>query len=122
VAPPPADITRSSLAGIAFLAAADAAYNAYGATNSSPQTTELFAADREVTLMKWVHLGGGQALLLTAIGAWLTRSVWPLVGGGMVIAMMHASYLHACRAGKRGPGLAGAAVPTPASRGRYQFA
>ena len=41
---------------------ADLAYTLYGATNSSPQTTELFAADRAKTLSKYVYLGHAQAL------------------------------------------------------------
>lgn len=94
---------RRALAGIAFLAAADAAYNAYGATNSSPQTTELFAGEREQTLMKWVRLGGAQALGLTLIATWISRSLWPLIGGALVTAIMHTMYRHAAAAGRYAP-------------------
>jgi len=45
---------------VLFGVAADLVYNVFSATNSSPQTTELFAADRAATLWKYVKLGGVQ--------------------------------------------------------------
>ena len=47
---------------------ADLAFNIYSATNSSPQTTELFAGDRADTLMKWVWVGGGAVLVFGGPG------------------------------------------------------
>jgi hypothetical protein len=102
MAPPPANNNnRRALAGIAFLAACDAAYNAYGATNSSPQTTQLFAGERETTLMKWVWMGGAQAIGLTVFASWISRSLWPLIGGAAVTAIMHSMYRHAVKCGKK---------------------
>ena len=55
-----------ALLGIGFASLfgiyADLAMNIASATNSSPQTTELFAGSRKTTLWKWVKIGGGVAL------------------------------------------------------------
>jgi hypothetical protein len=95
------------LAALLFGAYADLAYNTYSATNSSPQTTELFAGDREETLWKYVRLGDLQVaglsgfgfLVLTASGQRGLRW-WPIIGGGVVMVAMHAMYAHALKAGQ----------------------
>jgi hypothetical protein len=79
-------------------------YDIVAAACSSPQTTEINAASRADTLMKWVYLGLAQAALYTAIGMWLQRSegksVWPpLLGAGLGGGLMYASYVHAKAAG-----------------------
>jgi hypothetical protein len=79
-------------------------YDIVAAACSSPQTTEINAASRAETLMKWVYLGLGQAALYTGIGMWLQheegKSVWPpLIGAGLGGGLMYASYVHARRAG-----------------------
>jgi hypothetical protein len=88
-----------ALDAIAFGVAADLVYNVYSATNSSPQTTELFAGDRSATLWKYVRLGAGQSVILIAIMAYRGRSVWPVIGGGMAGVFMHLMYSHALKAG-----------------------
>lgn len=82
---------------------ADLAYNTYSATNSSPQTTELFAGERGETLMKYVYLGHLQALSIGIFGSLLSRKLWPLVGTVTVGVIMHAMYVHALEAGKDKP-------------------
>jgi len=93
---------------IAFGVAADLTYTVFGATNSSPQTTELFASDRAGTLMKYVKLGALQAAVLIGVmafragsngGGW-ARAFWPAAGGVLTGAMMWAMYAHALEAGK----------------------
>ncbi len=96
-----ADTSRRMLAGSLFLLGVDAAYNVYGGTNSSPQTTELFAAEREHTLMKYVRIGGIKVFLYTIIASVISRSWWPLIGGAMVAAIMHTLYRHAAKCGKQ---------------------
>jgi hypothetical protein len=88
---------------IAFGVAADLVYNVFSATNSSPQTTELFAGDRAATLMKYVRLGGLQSAILVGIMAVRGRSVWPIIGGGLAGAMMWMMYNHALAAGQNKP-------------------
>lgn len=84
-------------------------YDVIAAACSSPQTTEINAAARSETLMKWVYLGMAQVALFAGIGVVLQRAqgqpVWPpllgcLLGGGL----MYASYVHARKAGLENPG------------------
>ncbi len=86
---------------------ADLAYNTYSATNSSPQTTELFAKDRKATLMKYVYLGDLQVAALSGFGFLVLSATgqkglrwWPVIGGGVVAAVMHGMYIHAVKAGQ----------------------
>lgn len=97
----PADL-MGPVAAISFGVYADMAYNCYSATNSSPQTTELFAADRSDTLWKYVLLGHGQALALGVFGSVVARSWWPISGSITVGIIMHAMYRHALKAGGAG--------------------
>jgi hypothetical protein len=99
---------------IAFGVACDLTYTVFGATNSSPQTTELFASQRAGTLWKYVRLGGLQAAVLIGVmaaraaagGGGMARAFWPAFGGVLTGAMMFALYAHAMAAG--------AGVPAPA--------
>jgi hypothetical protein len=81
-------------------------YEIIAAACSSPQTTEINAATRAGTLMKWVHLGVGQAALFIAIAAVIDRKHRPaIIGGGATAAvLMYAQYAHAKQAGLRNPG------------------
>jgi hypothetical protein len=99
----PAGFVPNAARAVAFGVYADLAYNAFSATNSSPQTTELFAADRETTLWKYVRMGDVQVVALGAFGAFLDRSPWPLIGVGSVAVVMHLMYRHALTAGKGQP-------------------
>lgn len=94
-------VIRSASAAVSFGVYADLAYNLYSATNSSPQTTELFAGEREVTLWKYVVIGHVQAVALGIFGSVLDRSLWPLFGTISIGAVMHGMYKHAVGAGKK---------------------
>ncbi len=76
------------------------ALDVFSTLNSSPQTTELFANDREDSLMHWVVIGSGVALAGGAYGAVLSKTAWPLIGAAIVTAGMYAAYIHAVRRGK----------------------
>lgn len=78
---------------------ADLAYNTYSATNSSPQTTELFAGDRSKTLWKYVVIGDVQVIGLGLFGSVISKSGWPLFGAVAVGLVMHGMYAHALKAG-----------------------
>jgi hypothetical protein len=75
----------------------------YGITSavcSSPQTTDINAAARADTLMKWVRLAMAQAALFTLIGVKLDKRRWPpLLGGGLAMAMLWAQYVYAKKSG-----------------------
>lgn len=92
-------IAGATAAGL-FGIYADLAYNAYSATNSSPQTTELFAGEREETLWKYVLVGHMQAIAIGVFGSLLSRKAWPLIGVATVAVVMHGMYSHAVKAGK----------------------
>lgn len=77
-------------------------YDVISATNSSPQTTEINAAARAPTLMKWVKIGLLQGLLFVLIGvlAEPPGKKWrPLVGGGVASVLLWFQYVHARDAG-----------------------
>lgn len=75
-------------------------YDVISATNSSPQTTEINAAARADTLMKWVKLGLAQAALFAAIGIAVDDEHWPpALGAGLAGVMLWLQYEHAKDAG-----------------------
>lgn len=94
-------------AGALFGIFADLAFNAYGFSNSSPQTTELFAADRAETLWKYVKAGHGIAFGYGAIGSIMEQSLAPIAGAVSVIIVAHSLYAHALYAGQKKAGQAG---------------
>lgn len=99
----PADMNTgmSGSDGIAFLVAAGIVYEIIAAACSSPQTTEINAKQRSETLMKWVHLGIGQAAIFIAVAAFIDRKHrLAIIGGGVTAAaLMYAQYVHARNAG-----------------------
>lgn len=98
--------TRRAIAGLLFLEGVGQGYNVISATNSSPQTTEVFGDERRRrSLMKWVGIGLGQLFAFMALASIIARSWWPLIGGGMVAGVMGWSYRHASRCAERQHGL-----------------
>ena len=80
-------------------------YDVISATNSSPQTTEINAAARAGTLMKWVNLGLLQAAGFIAVGVYLHPKRWPpLVGGGLAGILLYCQYVYAKNQGLKSPG------------------
>lgn len=77
-------------------------YDVISATNSSPQTTEINAAARSETLMKWVKIGLAQAVLFVLIMmlAEPPGKRWrPLLGGGLAAILLWVQYVHAKNSG-----------------------
>lgn len=102
-------VVRSEADAAVIGVSAAVVYDVISATNSSPQTTEINAAARADTLMKWVWLGIAQAALFVGIMvlAEPPGKKWrPMVGGGLAIVLLLAQYLHAKKAGLEngGPG------------------
>ena len=102
-------INGNETKGLAFLASAGIVYAVIASACSSPQTTELNAAARSETLMKWVNLGVGQAALLLVIAAIFDReNRVPIITGGVLAAvLMYWSYIHAKESGLRNVHLPG---------------
>lgn len=90
-------------AAILFGIYATLALDTFSTLNSSPQTTELFAGDREDSLMHWVLIGDAVALGGGIAGSILDQSLWPLVGAAVIMMMMHAFYRHAVKRGQGKP-------------------
>lgn len=97
-----AKVTRQH-AAIAFGVYATLALDAFGSVTSSPQTTELFARDREGTLMKYVYLADIVGLGIGAGASLLDETPWPFVGTAVVCGFMHYLYTHAAKVGKSQP-------------------
>ena len=90
--------TDAAVVGVA----AAVVYDVISATNSSPQTTEINAAARADTLMKWVKIGLAQAVLFIVIMTIAEPSgkKWrPLIGGGLAAVLLWVQYVHAKNAG-----------------------
>lgn len=87
--------------GVAFLVSAGIVYEIIAAACSSPQTAEINAAARADTLMKWVHLGVGQAALFVVIAATIDRKHRAaIIAGGVTAAvLMYLQYRHAIASG-----------------------
>lgn len=87
--------------GVAFLVSAGIVYEIIAAACSSPQTTEINAKSRSDTLMKWVHLGVGQAALFVALAALIDEQhrAEIITGGGLAMVLMYLQYVHANASG-----------------------
>jgi hypothetical protein len=94
-------MSGGSSTGVAFLVSAGIVYEIIAAACSSPQTTEINAATRADTLMKWVNLGIAQAALFVFAAALFDRQHRGaiLTGGITAGALMYWQYDHAKRAG-----------------------
>lgn len=93
-------------AAILFGVSVDATLTVFGATNSSPQTTHLFAKDRADTLMWYVKAGlflSVAVVAVMAMGAFrdggLKLAIWPVAGGVLAGGGMWWLYQHALAAG-----------------------
>jgi hypothetical protein len=87
-------------------------YDIISATNSSPQTTEINAAKRAPTLMKWVNIGLAQAAMFGLLGVVLEMKAGrsgfpPLLGTGLAMALLYGQYVHA-----RNRGVANGGAPS----------
>jgi hypothetical protein len=109
--------------GIAFLVAAGVMLECIAAACSSPQTTELNAASRAPTLMKWVHIGLGVGGALILIGGLADRehAAAIFLGGAVAGGVFYGLYLHARSAGMASsePGTEGPASSVVAYQWEY---
>jgi hypothetical protein len=73
---------------------------------SSPQTTELNAATRAPTLMKWVHIGQVESLAVIAVASYCDKDYRSpiLIGGLAGVAVNEVLYRYAKREGLEKPG------------------
>lgn len=88
--------------GIAFLVSAGIMYEIMAAACSSPQTTELNAAKRADTLMKWVKIGAAQGIFFMVLAAFFDkgkRAAPILAGGTLALALQYGLYVYAKSSG-----------------------
>lgn len=95
---------ENSSPAVAFAVYAALAYEIIAAVNSSPQTTEINAAARAPTLMKWVKIAMLQLALFGGIGVTIEwkhgRPVWPVAGGvALGGALLYWQYVYAANCG-----------------------
>jgi hypothetical protein len=79
-------------------------FDIFSTTNSSPQTTQMFAIDRAATLWRWVRIGAIIAVIFVALGAYLesrdSKNYWaPIAGGALALGIMWYLYSIALRDG-----------------------
>lgn len=79
------------------------ALDVYSTLNSSPQTTEIFAKDREDSLMHWVNIGAFVAIGGGVAASVVSWKVWPMIATTGVAVMMHLFYVHAKNRGLAAP-------------------
>lgn len=88
---------------VVFMVSAGLVYEIIAAACSSPQTTEINAAARSDTLMKWVKVGLLQAGLFVLIAVLIAkggaRKLAAAAGGALAAVVMWLSYAHARTAG-----------------------
>lgn len=90
---------RGTTAAILVGVWATFALDVFSTLNSSPQTTELFAGDREDSLMHWVLIGDGVAIGGGLVATLMSGRYWPVLAAGTVAVGMHFCYKHAVRRG-----------------------
>jgi hypothetical protein len=80
----------------------------FSSTNSSPQTTELFASERAGSLWRWVKLGAIVSVAFVILAAYIEYRdkttgdrTWlgPIIGGTVALLIMMAMYSHALKMG-----------------------
>lgn len=90
-----------------FMLGVDIAYNIGSFSLSAPQTTQRRINDTEGTpetpkeAMQWVWISTVKMLAYNGFAALLAGSLWPLFGGVVVIADLHASYRYAIYCGMK---------------------
>lgn len=76
------------------------ALDVFSTLNSSPQTTELFAQDREDSLMHWVFIGSAVAVGGGIAATLISKKPWPMIAAALVAGGMFYAYKHAVTRGK----------------------
>lgn len=89
--------------GVAFLVGSMAVSGTIAAACSSPQTAEINADKRAETLMKWVHIGVLESVLLVMLAGIIDpeHRKGILAGGALTLIIMYSCYVHAKQSGMK---------------------
>ena len=96
-------VTGNAIGAVLFLSAANMTFQAFGTLNSSPWTTENVGADDEkmASMYEYVAHATGSAFAMAAVGAYVSRSWWPIVGVALVDAYLVWVYHRAAQRGAK---------------------
>ena len=96
--------SRGVVAALLMTGAGTNVYDAFSAVMSSPWSTEKFTEDPEAEKMAREYVA--HALIISgayaAIGAWLARSPWPIIGAAGVALYMYWLYNRALTRSQNG--------------------
>lgn len=104
-------------AALMFMGAGTNVYDAFSAVMSSPWSTEKFTNSAEEDRMAREYVTHGLVIsgAYAAVGAWLAKSPWPIIGAIGVAAYMYWLYHRALKRSQNG----GMTAQPPPSTGGY---
>ena len=110
---------------VMFVAAA-LTYDIIAAACSSPQTTEINAAARSETLMKWVYISLAQVALFAVLGVAIEakrgKEWWPVAAGSLIGAvLMWGQYVYARNEGLKNAHLPGTETYAPVASAAMSY-
>lgn len=94
-------LTGNQGAAILFITSATNALDVFSATNSSPWTAENFGGDEDkvASLREYVIHAMALTAVTNIVGAFLARSLWPLIGAAAASGYMWWLYERAVQRG-----------------------
>ena len=102
-------------AALMFMGAGTNVYDAFSAVMSSPWSTEKFTNDPEEERMAKEYVTHGLVIsgLYAALGSWLAKSWWPLVGAAGVAVYMTWLYARAISRSHSAGGMSASVAGSP---------
>jgi hypothetical protein len=79
------------------------ALDVFSTLKSSPETTEVWAKDRQHLLSHWLVIADAVALGATGTASIVSKKPWPALAGIAIVVMMHILYKHATVRGLQAP-------------------
>jgi hypothetical protein len=100
-------------AALMLMGAGTNVYDAFSAVMSSPWSTEKFTEDLEAEKMAREYVTHAMVISwgYALAGAWLARSIWPIIGAAGVTGYMYWLYNRALNRARNG-GMSAGAAPT----------
>lgn len=85
---------RAADSGIEFLVGVGSATGVFSMVHSSLWSAQNFGSDPQAaeSCLQYAWVAAGATVGVTGLGSLITRSVWPLLGGLLVVAFMLIGY------------------------------